>query len=71
MSYEFEKLFDAAVALPEAERAVLVIKLVDSIGGDPTILSAQGRESVSRLVALETGELDAIDNDETLRPIHD
>ena len=70
MSQEAEELFKAAVSLPEAERAALVVKLLDSIAGDADVSSAQARESASRLAALEAGELELIDSDEALRLIN-
>ena len=69
MSHRAEDLYEAAVALPEPERAVLVVKLLDSIGGGPEVTEAQTRESASRLVAMKAGELALVDHDEALRLI--
>lgn len=64
MSREAEKLYEAAVALPQDERAALVMKLLDSIAPSS---DAQIQESLSRLSALEAGTLDDMDDDAAMR----
>lgn len=70
MAYKTDDLYDAAVALPETERAVLVVRLLDSIGGTPEVMAAQAGESVSRLAAMEAGDLEVVDNDAAFRLIN-
>lgn len=70
MRYEADELYEAAVALPETERAVLVVKLLDSIGSTPEVMAAQAGESVSRLAAMKAGELDVVDDDGAFRLIN-
>ena len=67
MRSETEKLYQAAVALSEDQRAELVVKLLDSIS-QPT-RGSQDRESLSRLAALDADELELIDHAAAMRII--
>jgi hypothetical protein len=70
MSAEPDELYEAAVALPEEKRAELVMKLLDSLGVDPDVAAAQAAESAARLAAIESGELETVDEDEAFRLIN-
>jgi hypothetical protein len=69
MTQEAQKLYEAAVALPEDERATLVMKLLDTIGRSQDRAGARSAESLSRLSAFEAGDLEVIDDDEAMRLI--
>lgn len=70
MSREAEQLLEAALALPESERAALVMRLLDSMRDDASVSEAQATESASRLAALHAGELDVVDDDEAMSLIN-
>lgn len=66
MSNEAQKLIVAAIALPEEDRAVIIVELLESI--TPKELSdAQRAESSSRLEALDRGHFEVLDDDEAAR----
>lgn len=44
MTSEAEELFRAAAALPEVERAALVVRLLDSISADADVAVSRTRE---------------------------
>jgi hypothetical protein len=67
MRPEAEKVYEAAVALSEEQRAELVVKLLDSMA--QSMRGAQARESLSRLAALDAGELETLDHDAAMRMI--
>lgn len=69
MMHEPDELYEAAITLSKAERAVLVMRLLDSMDGAANIAHSQSKESTSRLAAMQSGELSTLDNEEALRLI--
>lgn len=70
MTREAEKLLEAAATLPPAERAALVVRLLDSIAApDDEVAAAQRSESSARLDALRDGAIDLVDDDDAMRMI--
>jgi putative addiction module component (TIGR02574 family) len=70
MTREAEKLLEAAATLPPAERAALVVRLLDSIAApDDDVAAAQRSESTARLDALRDGAIELIDDDDAMRMI--
>jgi len=71
MSRETEALLKAAATLPAAERAALVVRLLDSIAApDDDVTEAQRSESRDRLDAARSEALDLIDDDDAMRMIN-
>lgn len=70
MTREAEELLEAAATLPAAERAALVVRLLDSIAApEDDVAEAQRSESRARLDAARGGELDLLDDDDAMRMI--
>lgn len=69
MSKEAQELLAQAIALPETERAALVVRLLDSLRADPEIDAAHTAESLARLVGVRSGELAVLTSDDALRLI--
>jgi putative addiction module component (TIGR02574 family) len=70
MTREAEKLFAVAATLPPAERAELVVRLLDSIAApDDEVTAAQRSESRARLDAVRDGAIDLVDDDDAMRMI--
>jgi putative addiction module component (TIGR02574 family) len=70
MTREAEKLLEAAATLPPAERAALVVRLLDSIAApDDDVAAAQRSESRARLDAVRNGAIDLVDDDDAMRMI--
>jgi putative addiction module component (TIGR02574 family) len=71
MSREAEALLKAAATLPAAERAALVVRLLDSIAApEDDVAEAQRSESRARLDAARSDALDLIDDDDAMRMIN-
>lgn len=71
MSREAEALLEAAASLPAAERAALVVRLLDSIAApEDEVAEAQRSESRARLDAARSEALDLIDDDDAMRMIN-
>jgi putative addiction module component (TIGR02574 family) len=71
MSREAEALLKAAATLPPAERAALVVRLLDSIAApEDDVAEAQRSESRARLDAARSDALDLIDDDDAMRMIN-
>jgi putative addiction module component (TIGR02574 family) len=70
MTREAEKLLEVAATLPPAERAALVVRLLDSIAApDDDVAAAQRSESRARLDAARDGVIDLVDDDDAMRMI--
>jgi putative addiction module component (TIGR02574 family) len=70
MTREAEELLEAAQNLPAAERAALVVRLLDSIAApEDDVAEAQRSESRARLDAALGGEIDILDDDDAMRMI--
>jgi putative addiction module component (TIGR02574 family) len=70
MTREAEKLLEVAVTLVPAERAALVVRLLDSIAApDDDVTAAQRFESRARLDAARDGAIDLVDDDDAMRMI--
>jgi hypothetical protein len=70
MTREAEKLLEAAAALPPADRAALVVRLLDSISApDDDVAAAHRSESRARLEAAHDGGIDLVDDDDAMRMI--
>jgi len=70
MTREAEELLEAATNLPAAERAALVVRLLDSIAApEDDVAEAQRSESRARLDAARGGEIDLLDDDDAMRMI--
>lgn len=70
MTREAEKVLEAAAALTRAERAALVVRLLDSIAApDDDVAAAQQSESRARLDAARDGAIDLVDDDDAMRMI--
>lgn len=66
---EAEELFRAAAALPEIERAALVVRLLDSIAAATDVVAAHADESRDRLAAAQAGDVEILDDDDASRLI--
>ena len=69
MTKEAQQLLAAALSLPEAERAALVVDLLSSIQPDIGTSAAHLAESRGRLAAFRSGQLDEVSNEAALRLI--
>ncbi|MBK8237068.1 MAG: addiction module protein [Deltaproteobacteria bacterium] len=69
MTSEAEELFRAAAALPEVERAALVVRLLDSIAAPSDVVASQADESRRRLAAAQAGDVEMLDDDDAWRLI--
>lgn len=70
MTREAEELLEAATTPPAAERAALVVRLLDSIAGpDDDVAGSQRTEGHARLDAARGGAIDLLDNDDAMRMI--
>lgn len=70
MTREAEKLLEVAATLLPAERAALVVRLLDSIAApDDDVAAAQRSESRARLDAAHDGAIDLVDDDDAMRMI--
>lgn len=70
MTREAEKLLEVAATLPPAERAALVVRLLDSIAApEHDVAAAQRSESRARLDAARDGAIDLVDDDDAMRMI--
>lgn len=72
MSRNVEELFREAAGLPEAERAELAGKLLESIEGEPEegVEAAWAEEVERRVRQIETGEVKTIPWDEVRAKLH-
>lgn len=66
---EAEELFRAAAALPEIERAALVVRLLDSIAGEGDVVASHADESTARLAAVREGGVEILADDDAWRLI--
>lgn len=66
---EAEELFRAAAALPEIERAALVVRLLDSIAGEGDVVASHADESKARLAAVREGGVEILADDDAWRLI--
>ncbi len=66
---EAEELFRAAAALPETERAALVVRLLDSISAEADVVASHADESRDRLAAAQAGSVETLDDDDAWRLI--
>lgn len=66
---EAEELFRAAAALPEVERAALIVRLLDSIAAQSDVVASQADESRRRLAAAQVGDVEILDDDDAWRLI--
>ena len=71
MSRNAEEVLEAALALPEAERAEVVARLQESIGGfaDAEIAAAWEAEIADRLKAIDDGSVELIPAEEVHREL--
>ena len=71
MTGEAEKLLQAAAALAPAERAALVVRLLDSIAepDDDGVRESHRFESRARLDAVRDGTIALVDDDDAMRLI--
>lgn len=71
MTREAEALLEAAARLPAAERAALVVQLLDSIAApEDDVAEAQRSESRARLDAARSDAFDLLDDDDAMRMIN-
>ncbi|MFO0631982.1 MAG: addiction module protein [Nannocystaceae bacterium] len=68
MTREAEELFRAAAALPEAERAALVVRLLDNIA-EADVVASHADESRDRFSAAQAGSVESLDDDDAWRLI--
>ena len=68
MSTEASRILTEVLALPAAERAELVERILDSLGAEPDKerLERWAAETESRLDAIDRGELDVVEGEEVL-----
>lgn len=64
---EAEELFRVAAALPQTERAALVVRLLDSIAGANDVVASHADESKVRLAAVREGGVEILDDDDAWR----
>jgi hypothetical protein len=69
VTLEAEELFRAAAALPEIERAALVVRLLDSIASEADVVASHTDESRDRLAAAHAGSLEVLDEEDAWRVI--
>lgn len=72
MNRSVPELFDAALALPEEERAKLARKLVESLDGDlePDAEEAWAAEIERRLAKIDAGEAKMLSMDDAVARLH-
>ena len=69
MSKEAQQLLAAALSLPEADRAALVVDLLSSIRADADVEAAHVSETKERLTAHQRGDLEEVSQEAALRLI--
>lgn len=68
MPRDTKELYTTAAALPERERAILIMRLRETLC-PPQTQQLHNEESVARLHALLAGELELIEHSEAMRLI--